>query len=65
MKKRWWIIPLAALLLLLAAFFVFTLSCRHAEEIAWEALESDTVTVEETDFGWRFDGPSDDAVLIF
>lgn len=65
MKKRWWIFPIAFLLLLAIAFFGYTLQYYHASEVAMEALKSDSVIVEKTSFGWRFDGPADDAAFIF
>ena len=65
LKKRWWIVLLAVLLLAAAAFFAWALGCYHADAAALAALASDTVSVEETDFGWRFDGPAEDAVLVF
>ena len=64
-KKRWWIIPLAVLLLAVIALLGSAFIYYHANEIALKALESDNVIVEETDFGCRFDGPSDDAVFVF
>ena len=66
MKKRWWMIPLAALLLLGLAFFAYTLRYYHADDAALGALESDNrVTVTKTDFGWFFDGPAADSALVF
>ena len=54
------------LFLLAAAFLGYALPYYHASETAADALAaSDAVTVEKTDFGWRFDGPAEDAALIF
>ena len=39
--------------------------CYRADKTALQALVSDAVTVEKTDFGWCFDGPSDTAALVF
>ena len=64
-KKHWWILPAALLLLIAAALLVFALSYYRAGDQALPALRSDSVTVEETAFGWRFDGPSTERALIF
>ena len=65
MKKTWWILALVLLLLTAAAFFVYTAAYYPAGEEGLRALKSDSVIVEETDFGWLFDGPSADSALIF
>lgn len=67
MKKRIWRKALAAaLLLLLAAFFLYVSDYYRADDAALAALDSDeAVTVSETDFGWLFDGPGQEAALIF
>ena len=59
-------ILLASLLLVLAAFALYGAVYYHADETALEALASDAaVRVERTDYGWLFDGPGEDAALIF
>ena len=51
---------------LLAGFAVYVSDCYHADQTARAALVSDEdVVIEETDFGWRFDGPATDAALVF
>ena len=65
MKKTWWILALVLLLLTAAAFFAYTAAYYPAGEEGLRALTSDSVIVEETDFGWLFDGPSEDTALIF
>ena len=65
MKKKRWIIPAAVLVLLVAAFFAYTMNYYHASDEGLQALESDDVIVEKTDFGWFFDGPAADTALIF
>ena len=53
-------------LLLMSVFFVYMGDYYHAEDIAFQALNSDdTVTVTETESGWLFNGASDDDLLIF
>ena len=65
-KKLKWIIPLAVLLLLAAAFFIYVSIYYHADAEALAALEpTETVTVSETDYGWFFDGPGETDALIF
>ena len=67
MKKRLkWIIPLGTVLVLAVLFFVYVGVFYHADETAKAALESDgIVTVTLTDYGWFFDGPSEEDTFIF
>ena len=58
-------ILLPILLLLVAAGLAAALFCYRATDEGLAALESDSVTVEKTDYGWRFDGPATDSALIF
>ena len=59
-------ILLASLLLVLAAFALYCAVYYHADGTALEALASDAaVRVEQRDYGWLFDGPGEDAALIF
>ncbi len=52
--------------LCIVAFFLFINDYYHADAKALNALASDdTVTVQETDYGWFFDGPSNDTVFVF
>ena len=62
-RRRFW--ALAALALLVLACVLWTADYYRAGEAAQRALVSDAVRVEETDFGWLFDGPAEDAALIF
>ncbi len=64
-KKKWLFWLLGMLLLLVLAFLLYTVDYYRAGEGARRALESDTVLVMETDYGWFFDGPSAEAALIF
>ena len=64
-KNRWLIISASLLLLLLLAFFLYTGSYYRATDTAIKALESDSVQIEETAYGWFFDGPSDERALVF
>lgn len=51
---------------LVGTFLVYTSFYYHADEVALAALVSDErVTVEETEYGWRFDGSSDEVALVF
>ena len=58
---------LTALLFTAAAvFFGWLCDYYHADAAALASLSSrDTVTVEKTSGGWRFDGPGEDTALIF
>ena len=54
----------SAVLLMGTAFY--TQVHYHADQAALDALVSDElVTVTETDYGWFFDGPSDENAFIF
>ena len=65
-KKRRWIIPVCLIVVIICAFFIYTGIYYHADGIALAALQSDeNVQVEGTDYGWFFDGPSEDEVLVF
>ena len=65
-KKRLWIIPFAFLVLLAVLFLGYTSQYYRADGTAEQALASDdSVTVEQTDYGWFFDGPSETDALVF
>ncbi len=56
----------AVVVVLTAAFFIYTGVYYKAAPDALSALSGDdTVVVSETVDGWLFDGPSDDVLLIF
>ena len=67
MRRRLkWLIPVAALVLLAAAFLIYTGDYYHADGAAAAAFSSDgAVRVSRTDYGWFFDGPSDGRALVF
>ena len=67
MKKRKALVVTAAVLLILGlAFLIYTGDYYHADDSAAAALGSDgTVRVARTDFGWLFDGPSEDCACVF
>ena len=63
-KKLRWIILI--LLVLVTAFLIYTGNYYHADDTARSAMITDgSVAVVQTDYGWLFDGPSEDAALIF
>ena len=64
-KKRWWILPAAVLLLFVAAFLIYAGNYYRATDAALQALESDDVLIEQTEYGWFFDGPAADRALVF
>ena len=65
-KKAIWIAPVAVLALLFGAFFIYVGDCYRADDVAKAALKSDAqVIVTSTDYGWHFDGPSEDRALVF
>ena len=67
MRKRLrWIIPVAVLALLAGGFAIYVGQYYRAGDAAADALRSDeAVQVSATDYGWWFDGPSDECALIF
>lgn len=61
-KKLFWFIPPVMLALALS----YVLNYSHADEVALAAMASDSlVTVSDRDFGWLFDGPGEENLLIF
>ena len=65
-KRRLWIIPVFGILLLCVIFLVYAGQYYHSDGTAYSALTSDeTVAVTQTEYGWLFDGPSEDDALIF
>ena len=65
-KRLLWIIPAGIIVLLAAVFLCYTGRYYHADAKAAQALVSDPeVRVTETDYGWFFDGPSEDTGLVF
>ena len=64
--RRFSIISAAVVLAVFGLFLLYTSSYAHAEQSALDALRSDkTVSVEQTEYGYCFDGPSTDSALIF
>ena len=60
------VIVLAVTALISAAVFLIYVSDYYrADETAAEALKTDEVSVEKTEYGWFFDGPSEDTALVF
>lgn len=70
-KTRKWkfriLVPvLGVVQLFIAVFLVYVSAYYYADPAAISAMQSDnSVRVEATDTGWRFDGPSEDTALIF
>ena len=67
MKKRKFLyIFIAVLVILVGAACIYTQNYYHAEDSSIDALKTDDqVTVRETDYGWFFDGPSNENAMIF
>ena len=66
-RKKWfWSIPIFVILMFCSVFLVYTEQYYHADAAAFDALRSDdTVKVQQTDYGWFFDGPSETDAMIF
>ena len=60
------IISISVLIIILSSFFIYTGNYYHADTAAQQSLQtSQSVRVVKADFGWLFDGPSDENALIF
>ena len=65
-RKRRRLTAAAVLLAVVLGFLLYTSVYYHADETARSALRSDgSVAVTQTGYGVFFDGPADDAALIF
>ena len=65
-KKLKWLIPLAVLMVLAVAYFIYINIYHHADPSVEASLVShDGVTISKTDYGWYFDGASTENALIF
>ena len=58
-------VPAGLILFIILGFFVFVLDYYSATDKALKALESDSVLIDQTEYGWFFDGPAADKCLIF
>lgn len=64
--KKVLIVLIAMMLIVLITFGIYVSDYYHADASAEAALHSDgAVAVAQTDYGWLFDGPSEDLTLIF
>lgn len=65
-KKLKWLIPACLVTVLAVSFFIYAGIYYHADGSAVKALAPNkTVSVTETDYGWYFDGPSEEDLLCF
>ena len=65
-KSLKWVIPIIFVTGLLCVFLVYAGTYYHADAAAQAALVSDeNVRVTQTEFGWLFDGASEEHALIF
>lgn len=65
-RKRTGIIILCIVVLIVGAFFVYFADYYHGTEVAASSLKSDgDVNVSRIDGGYYFDGPGEDAAMIF
>jgi dienelactone hydrolase len=65
-KRTGWIVLISLVLLLIISSAVYISIYYHADETALRYMQSDeNVTVSATEYGWLFDGPSEDTALIF
>ena len=66
LKGKRWLLPLTPPFLLAVIFFIYVSGYYHADETAQHfMLSDDSVSVTATDYGWLFDGSSEDTALIF
>ena len=59
------LVPAVTALIAAAVFLIYVSVYYRADAAAEEALRTDEVLVEKTDYGWYFDGPSEETALIF
>lgn len=59
------IVLAAAAGILILIFGIYVSDYYRADAAAKAALASDEVRVEETEYGWFFDGPSEDTAMVF
>lgn len=65
-KRLRWIIPAACIVLAVCGFFIYVEQYYPADKAAEAALISDeNVRISQTDYGWLFDGVSDESALVF
>lgn len=65
-RKKYWLIPVVIIAVLVVVSAVYVSDYYKADETATAALRSDdAVAVSQTEYGWLFDGPSDDTALIY
>lgn len=65
-KRKWLYAILIIVLLLIINFVLFVTKYYPADEVAMSYMESDeTVKIEQTEYGWFFNGPSTDSAFIF
>ena len=61
-----WLIPVLTLAGIVFGFFTYTGIYYHTDKSVLGTLNSsETVTVEKTNYGYYFDGPSEDDLLVF
>ena len=58
-------IPALLLAAVILAWYLYTADCYRADGIALQAMKSDEIRIERTDYGWYFDGPSETDALVF
>jgi len=60
------LIPIVSIAFLFSVFLIYTGVYYHADSSALAALSSDdVVSVSKADYGWFFDGPSEENILVF
>ena len=64
-RSRWWLVPALLLAAVILAWYLYTANCYRADAAALQAMKSDEIRIERTDYGWYFDGPSETDALVF
>ena len=64
-KKKLWMVPAGLVILLTLGFFLYVSDYYRAGDKALKALEPDSVSVEQAEYGWFFDGQAENRCLIF
>ena len=58
-------IPALLLAAVILAWYLYTADYYRADAAALQAMKSDEIRIERTDYGWYFDGPSETDALVF
>lgn len=64
-KKNRLMTVIMLLIVPIAVFFIYFSDYYHTDITALNEIDSENISITDTDFGWLIDGPSNDRALIF